>query len=69
MTVHELTQKQLEELRDSYFYLFYTVEMKDGIDSAEDIPMGNVKEHFEGVHFVDDDFFCSFNFSLTQNDK
>lgn len=62
MTVQELTQEQLEELREAYFHQLVEggdEEVLNGIDQAEDIPIGNVKAHYEGVHFVDDDFFCS----------
>lgn len=62
MSVDELTQEQLEELRDSYFHQLIDggdEEVLDGIDSAEGIPMANVKAHYEGIYFVEDDFFCS----------
>lgn len=62
MSVDELTQEQLEELRDSYFHQLIDggdEEVLDGIESAEGIPMANVKAHYEGVYFVEDDFFCS----------
>lgn len=62
MTVEELAQEQLEELRDAYFHQLIDggdEEVLDGIDRAEDIPMGNVKEHYEGIDFVEEDFFCS----------
>lgn len=62
MSVDELAQEQLEELRDSYFHQLVDggdEEVLDGIDRAEDIPMDNVKAHYEGVYFVEDDFFCS----------
>lgn len=61
-TVHDLTQEQLEELRDFYFHQLIDCgdeEVLDGIDIAEDIPMDNVKAHYEDVYFVNDGFFCS----------
>lgn len=57
MTVHDLTQEQLEELRDSYFHQL--IDEGDGIDRAEDIPMEIIMEHYGNTQFVDDDFFCS----------
>lgn len=62
MIVQELTQEQLEELREAYFHQLVDggdEEVLNGIDQAEDIPMGNVIAHYEGTYFTEDDFFCS----------
>lgn len=63
-TVNELTQEELEELRDRYYHQ----GLDDGslnevvgkeIESVEDIPMDLVKCHYEGTYFTEDDFFCN----------
>ena len=62
MTVDELSQEQLEELRDNYFHQLLDSgdeEVLNGIDRAEDIPMENIKARYEGTYFVNDDFYCS----------
>ena len=61
MNVDELTQEQLEELREHYYYqlLDTDVEVLGDISSPSEIPMSNVKAHYEEVQFVNDDFFCS----------
>ena len=60
-TVHELNQEELEELRGNYF-----AELEDtypdilgDMSNADKITMSNVISHYEGVYFVDDDFFCN----------
>ena len=57
-TVHELNQNELEELRESYFYQLEDLGEED-FESPHDIPMGNVISHYEGISFVEDDFFCN----------
>lgn len=62
MNVNELNQDQLEELRNSYFCQLQEQtgdDVLEGITQAEEIPMSNVIAHYEGIYFVDDDFFCS----------
>jgi len=60
-SVHDLSTDELEELRGNYF-----AQLKDDdpdilgdIFSAKEIPMSNVISHYEGVYFVNDDFFCN----------
>lgn len=61
MNVSELNSDQLNELRESYFFQLQStdVDVLGDITEAEGIPMANVIAHYEGVYFVDDDFFCS----------
>lgn len=62
MTVHDLNQDQLEELRGNYFVQLQETSGQDvleDIDTPEGIPMSNVIAHYEGTNFVEDDFFCS----------
>lgn len=58
-TVHELSTQELEELRDTYFAQLQDQGEEDEINSSHEIPMENVIQNYEGVMFVDDDFFCN----------
>jgi len=61
-SVHELTQDELEELQDAYFYqLLYSgdTETLGEIDMPCKLPMSNVMAHYEDILFVDEDFFCN----------
>lgn len=61
-TVHELTQEELEELQQTYFEQLEDIgELEDeqDITMPTDIPIENVKAHYEGFYFTDDDFFCN----------
>lgn len=62
MSVDELTNEQLQELRVFYYQqLLETTgdEVLEGITQPNEIPMSDVIAHYEGVYFVNDDFFCS----------
>jgi carbohydrate-selective porin OprB len=62
MTVAELKQDQLEELRGNYFTQLEEQtgdEVLQGITDPSEIDMSNVIAHYEGTYFVNDDFFCS----------
>lgn len=64
MSVDELNEKQLNELRESYFYQLQEQtgdEVLQGITNPEEIDMIIVKNHYQGVYFVEEDFFCSSN--------
>lgn len=63
-TVHDLRQEELEELRENYFHQLIDSgdleEVGNGkIDCPTDIPLDNVKVHYEGTMFVDEDFWCN----------
>ena len=63
-SVHDLTQDELEELRERFFYKMQDdgsmEEVMGGvIYDEEDIPMDLVKIHYEGYSFVEEDFFCN----------
>ena len=61
MDVSELRQEELEELRAAYYeqLLEMDEEVLGDIDCAEDIDMSNVIAHYEGIYFVEEDFFCN----------
>ena len=62
MTVNELNKYQLNELRDTYFDHLVSTDasiLKD-IKISSDIPLSNVRQYYEGVYFVKDDFFSLF---------
>lgn len=59
MSVNELSQEQLEELREHYFAQLQDAGEEEGITEAQEIPMTDVIAHYEGIYFVNDDFFCT----------
>ena len=60
-TVHDLTTEELEELRSSYFYQLQDQGEEEELQSPEDIPISDIINHYEGVMFTEDDFFCNTN--------
>ena len=60
-TVYELNKDEFEELRCSYFEQLKESEpdILEDIQSCEQIPDDVINEHYSGITFVDDDFFCN----------
>lgn len=61
-TVHDLTQQELEELREAYFEQLRDTADEDVLGDimfAYEIPMTNVKAYYEDTYFVEEDFFCN----------
>lgn len=71
-TVYDLSRDELNELKDSYFYQLLDNDdevlfpVKNGnkkdienINCPEEIPDSVIFEHYDGISFVDDDFFCN----------
>ena len=64
MTVRELNQEQLDELKWSYYYSDYydaKIVGENGLPIlfAEDIPDKIIFSVYEGIYFVPEDFSCS----------
>lgn len=71
MTVQELSREQLTELKEHYLVELDdegTLEEVTGLDAIyygvladinEIVPDEVVFEHYDGVDFVEDDFFCT----------
>lgn len=59
MDVSELNQEQLEELRESYFQQLLDTDsdVLEEINFSEQISMSDIIAHYEGIYFVEDDFF------------
>ena len=62
-TVRDLTREQLNELKQSY-----KIQLEQDGDfsyeelvNATNIPDDVIFEHYEGITFTDDDFFCTAN--------
>lgn len=61
MTVYDLSEREFEELRWTYFWEL----MDDDPDTLGDIltpdglPDDVIREHYDGICFVEDDFFCN----------
>lgn len=59
-TVYDLTREQLEELKNSFFWQDETQDILEGAyTSPEEIPDYIIFEHYDGICFTDDDFFCT----------
>jgi len=58
MSIDELNQEQLEELRERYFYELADLGEEE-FETPDEIPMSNIKAKYEGTYFVPDDFWCS----------
>lgn len=63
MSVHDLSRNELDELKQTYFdQLCDTGEIEDVCPDATfytDIPDDIIFDHYEGIEFVTDDFFCN----------
>lgn len=65
-SVEELTKDELSELKNCYYMQLEDEddEILNGIDSPEEIPDVIIFEHYEGISFVKDDFFCNMQMKL-----
>lgn len=60
MCVQDLTREQMEELKNSFFWQDETQDILQGeYTSPDEIPDDIIIEHYSGVWFVNDDFFCT----------
>lgn len=62
MTVYDLNRDQLDELKNALFWSDdpETAEiLGDDIATPEQIPDDIIFQHYAGIDFVNDDFFCS----------
>lgn len=58
--VRDLSRDELNELKSSFFYQDETQDINEGTFSTpEDIPDKIIFEHYDGVCFVEEDFFCN----------
>jgi len=57
-SVSELNQEEFEELRAAYFCSLQD-SGSNKYESAEEIPDSEVKENYEGISFVEEDFWCN----------
>ena len=57
--VFDLTKDELEELRDSYYWQLVDTGEDEGIDGPEYIPDDVLFDHYAGISFVEEDFFCN----------
>ena len=62
MTVRELTQEQLDELKAAYVT---DQAVKRGefpsyseLAMSTEVPNDIIFDYYDGIHFVEDDFFC-----------
>lgn len=57
-TVYDLSADELAELKGNYFWELAD-QGENEFDWPEDIPDDVIYAHYEGIDFVDDDFFCN----------
>lgn len=58
----DLTPEEKAELKSSYFYQLQDDDpevLGDEIQSPDQIPDDAVENHYDGVLFSEDDFFCN----------
>lgn len=58
-TVNELTTEELLELRGNYFVQLQETGEEGFLTDENDIPLEAILEHYEGISFVEEDFFCN----------
>jgi len=59
MTTEELSTEQLDELRDTYYHQLVDTGEDEELTGSIDIPNDVLFNHYAGVSFTKDDFFCS----------
>ena len=58
--VQDLSRDELNELKSNFFYQDETQDINEGTFSTpEEIPDAIIFEHYDGVCFVKEDFFCN----------
>ena len=58
--VQDLSRDELNKLKSSFFYQDETQDINEGTFSTpEEIPDEIIFEHYDGVCFVKEDFFCN----------
>ena len=57
--VRDLNQDELEELRRSYYWQLVDTGEDEGIEWVDDIPDAVLFDHYDGISFVEEDFFCN----------
>lgn len=59
-TVYDLSDDEIAELKDSFFWQDETQDvLKGAYTSSDQIPNDIIFEHYDMVCFVDEDFFCN----------
>lgn len=63
MTVRDLNREQLNELKETYATQLAETDQEvigyEGLSNATEIPDEVIFNHYEGITFSEDDFFCS----------
>ena len=61
-TVYDLNRDELNELKNSFYWQDETQDiLENAFTSQEEIPDYIIFEHYDGLCFVDDDFYCNVN--------
>jgi hypothetical protein len=56
-TLTQLTENEYDELRDSYYYELLENGMM--INYPSEMTKEMMEDHYRGIYFVDEDFFCN----------
>lgn len=63
MTVYDLNREQLDELKETYFSQLIDTGDRDeilgNVTCSENIPDEVIFNHYDGISFTSEDFFCS----------
>jgi len=58
-TVHDLSREELDELKMAYYDQLQYTDDADSFLCYDAIPNSVIFEHYDGISFVNDDFFCN----------
>lgn len=61
-SVYELTAEEIAELKNNLFWsdgFYYVNDLGIPILFSGDIPDSVIVEHYNGISFVEEDFFCN----------
>lgn len=58
-TVYDLNEEELLELKCAYYDILQYTDDADTFLCPDAIPDSIIREHYEGICFVDEDFFCN----------
>lgn len=61
-TVYELTDEEMSELKEAYYWQLVETGEGDILDDgiiADDIPDEMILEHYDDILFVEEDFYCN----------
>jgi len=60
-TVNDLVAEEFAELKETYFWQLQETDIEkfNRISFSDDVPNSEIINYYDGVEFVNDDFFCN----------